>query len=409
MSSIVKKQENNYKLASITTVAVFCMGQIPGSIDAAISKISIAFGLTSTSGMYVTTVSCIVSVVFSIILGFVAGKKIGYKPLIIFCSIVELVSALVPFITNSFIGLIVLRGLFGIGFGGMQSIENTVATVLIPKEKRASILGMGMFFGFGMNCILQFIGGFLADIGWNYVFLNHILLIIPFIIVIIGCSKLDFKYKDTEQTEQKVPDDDTEQKISKGLSGGAVLMWIVMLFVGIFIAPLLVGCSFLSEEINPSASVAGVVAVFFSVGCMVGGLILDKLYKIFKSFMLTFTLIITALGIAGCGIARSIVLLCIFIFIAGMGFALTQSTAMMALGFTTHPKKIALVSAIMMALYNLGMFLSSSYEDIVGSITGDALYIPLYIGAVVLVVISLICIPLSPLKTVKQSVKIKND
>lgn len=149
-----KKQESNFKLAMMMTIAIFCMGQIPGSIDAAISKISLAFHLSSTSGMYVTTVSSLVSVAFSILLGFVAGKKIGYKPLLLICATIELVSAIFPFFTNSFIVLILLRGLFGVGFGGMQAMENTIATTLIPEERRASILGLGMFFGFGMNCVL---------------------------------------------------------------------------------------------------------------------------------------------------------------------------------------------------------------------------------------------------------------
>ncbi len=159
MTTEKKRQENNYTLAVVTSLAVFCMGQIPGSIDAAISKISIAFNLSSTTGMYVTTVACIVSVLFSILLGFIAGKKIGYRPLVLFCATVELISALIPFFTNNFVTLIVLRGIFGIGFGGMQSMENTVATVLIPVNKRASILGMGMFLSSTFEGIIGTVSG----------------------------------------------------------------------------------------------------------------------------------------------------------------------------------------------------------------------------------------------------------
>lgn len=390
--SEVKKQERNYKLAVAATVAVFCMGQIPGSIDAAISKITAAFNLSSSSGLYVTTVACLVSVAFSALLGFIAGKKVGYKPLILFCATVELISALIPFFTENFVMLIVLRGIFGIGFGGMQSIENTVAATLIAPQKRAGVLGLGMFFGFGANCILQFVGGLLADIGWNYVFLNHLLLIIPYIIVLIGCKRLDFAPAGgaDENTAGETP------KSSSGrLTAGVFIIWGLMLFVGVFIAPLLVGCSFLSEQINASATVAGVVAVFFSVGCMAGGLCYAKLYEKLKRLALPLFLLLMAIGLAGSAFARSIVLLSVMIFIAGMGFSLTQAMGMMILSLSTSSKSIAAASAVMMALYNLGMFLSSSYEDTVGKISGDALYLPLYIGAGAVAVFA-VCVAFIP-------------
>lgn len=389
--SKTNQQDKNYRLAVATTVAVFCMGQIPGSIDAAISKITAAFHLSSTSGLYVTTVACLVSVAFSILLGFAAGKRIGYKPLILFCATVELISSLLPFLTNHFVILIILRGLFGVGFGGMQSLENTVAATLITEKKRASVLGMGMFFGFGMNCILQFIGGFLADVGWNYVFLNHLLLIIPYVIVVIGCIKMDFEQMhDAEQNHIA--------EVSEKLSVSVYQVWILMVFVGVFIAPLLVGCSFLSEQIVDSAAVAGVVAVCFSIGCMFGGICYSGLFKKLQRQALPIFLIVMAVGIAGCALARSVVFLCIMILIAGMGFSMTQATAMMILSVSTSPKKIALASAVMMALFNLGMFFSSNYEEIIGNITGDALYMPLYIGTAVLIVFAIIYTIASPLR-----------
>ncbi len=398
----VKRQEKNYMLAAATTIAVFCMGQIPGSIDAAISKISIEFNLNEATGLYITTVACIVSVVFSILLGFIAGKKVGFKPLILFCATVELITSLLPFFSSSFVGLIILRGLFGIGFGGMQSMENTVAATLIRPEKRAKILGLGMFFGFGANCVLQFIGGLLADIGWNYVFLNHLLLIIPFVIVIVGCSKLDFTpgqfdAAEADKSEQAESVNAAPQH-SKGITLPVIQMWVMMLFVGIFIAPLLVGCSFLSEPINPSATVAGVVAVFFSVGCMLGGLCYPHIYKKLDRNALSLFLIMMIVGIAGCGVARNIPLLCAFIFIAGMAFSMTMSMSMMILTLSSTPAMIAMASAIMMALYNLGMFLCTSYESVVGMITGDSLYMPLYIGSAVLAVITVVYAVVNPLK-----------
>jgi MFS family permease len=370
-----KKQ---YLLSCATVIAIFCMGQIPGSIDAAISKITTQFHLSSTTGLYVTTVASLTSVLFSIIVGMIAGKKIGYRKLICFCAIVEMLGALLPFFANHFVLILILRGLFGIGFGGMMSLENTVATILIPEEKRSFVLGLGTFFGFGTNCVLQFIGGILADISWNYVFLNHILLLIPFVILLFLCPDMDSLTK-----QQQAQTDDEHY------SPAVFQMWVMMAFVGIIIAPLLIGCSFLSDAITPSATIAGIVAVCFSLGCMVGGLCYSKLFRLWKQHSLPIFLIFATIGVVGCGIVRTIPLLCIMIFIGGMGFSMTQASAMMILGLVTSVNQVAMASAGMMALFNLGMFMSSPFDSIVGKITGDSLYMPLFVGGVVLVLFAL--------------------
>lgn len=109
-------------------------------------------------------------------------------------------------------------------------------------------------------------------------------------------------------------------------------MCIMMALVGLFVAPLLIGCSFLSTAINPSATIVGVVAVCFSVGCMVGGLVYPKLSKIFGRYCFTCFLIIAAIGLVGSALANNIPLFCVTIFLGGMGFSTTQAGAMMVTG-----------------------------------------------------------------------------
>lgn len=375
-------EKKQYLLSFTTIMSIFCMGQIPGSIDAAISLIAEEFHLSSTTGLYVTTISALASVIFSMLVGMFAGKRIGYRKLIYFCAITEMLGCLLPFLVNNFGLILVLRALFGIGFGGMMSLENTITTILIPKEKRASVLGFGTFFGFGANCLLQFLGGVLADIHWNYVFLNHLLLLIPFAIVLFLCPDIDSLAK----AEQPAEENTEKEPMPKNVFA----MWCMMGIMGITIAPLLIGCSFLSTEIHPSAAIAGVVAVFFSVGCMLGGLCYPHVFKYLRRHSLPLFLLVTATGYVGCALARNIPLLCIMIFIGGMGFSMSQASAMMILGLAASPSQLAMVSASMMALFNLGMFLSSPFDALVGKITGDSLYLPLYIGAALLVLFAVV-------------------
>ncbi len=367
-------EKKQYVRAVATVLAIFALGQIPGSIDAAIAKIAEAFSLTSSSALYVTTVASLTSVFFGLLIGWIAGRKLTYRTIILLCASIEVIGALLPFWCKNFSVILLVRACFGIG--GMMSLENTMATLLIPIEKRPRILGFAMFCGFGSNCLLQWVGGLLADIAWNYVFLTHLFLLIPFTILWICCPKIALEKTASQSTDLETDSLEKLPKLSIGIA-------FVMMIIGVLIAPLLIGCSFLSAQIIDSATVAGLVAVCFSVGCMSGGLLYPVLYQRFQRRSLTIFFILTAIGSLGCALTRNIGGLCGFIFMSGIGFSLTQSCLMMLVGFITPPKKIAIASALFMAMFNLGMFGSGLFEHGVGIITGDALYFPLYIGTAV--------------------------
>ena len=363
-----KRQERK---AFLTVLAIFSMGQVAGSIDAAIALIGQAFSLSSAMTMYVSSIAALASVAAGIVIGIIAGKKVKYRTIVYIAGVCVLIGGLVPFFVNNYAVLLVLRALFGIGFGSMMSLQNTFAALTLSPEKQATALGIGIFAGYGTNCVLQLVGGFLADISWNYVFLNHILLIIPFIIILTCCPDIP-----------SIPQEQSKEKKSKAsFPPVVIIMCVLMGLVGLLISPLLIGCSFLSANINPSATIAGIVAVCFSLGCMVGGLLYPTLFKKLGRYCFTCFLLIAMVGVGGSAIVRNIPLLCITTFLGGMGFSSTQAGAMMVTGMSTQKESVAMASASIMACFNLGMFLCSPFQALIGSITGDSLYIPLFIGA----------------------------
>lgn len=372
--------KKSYICAFLTVMAIFSMGQVAGSIDAAIAAIGVHFGLSEATTMYVSSVSAIASVIFGLVVGVVAGKKVRYKTIAIFAGACVLVGGLVPFVVKNYAILLVFRAIYGIGFGGMMSLQNTFANLTLPKEKQASALGMGMFVGYGTNCILQFIGGPLADISWNYVFLNTLLLIIPFAILVLCCPNIP-------NNLSVVHDKNESAKKEKNSYPPVVfVMCAMMALVGLFVAPLLIGCSFLSTAINPSATVAGVVAVCFSLGCMVGGLVYPKLSQVFGRYCFTCFLLVAAVGLVGSALATNIPLLCVTIFLSGMGFSTTQAGAMMVTGASVSKSAVAMASSLIMACFNLGMFICSPIQSVIDSTLGNGLKTLLYIGTVVFVI-----------------------
>lgn len=378
----MKENKKAYILAFLTAMSIFAMGQIAGSIDSAIAMIGEVFHLSSSTTMYVSSIAALASVVFGLVVGTIAGKKVSYKAVLYFSAIMVMAGGILPFFAKNYIVLLIFRLLFGIGYGGMMSLENPFVALTIPKEKRAFALGIGMFVGYGTNCLLQFIGGLLADIQWNYVFLNHLLLFIPFFLILFCCPNIP-KIQESKDV------DNTKQHTSI-FNSSVIAMCILMALVGLLISPLLIGCSFLSANINPSATIAGIVAVCFSLGCMIGGIVYPKLLKKLGRYSFTAFLLIATIGVAGSALASNIPVLCIMILLGGMGFSTTQATAMTVISSSVSEKAVTMASSVMMALFNLGMFLSSPFQSLIGNISGDAIYTPLYIGAVVFAIAAVI-------------------
>lgn len=394
-----KTNKKNYICAFLTVMAIFSMGQVAGSIDAAIATIGEHFGLSEATTMYVSSVSAIASVIFGLVVGIVSGKKVRYKTIALFSGACVLVGGLVPFVVTNYAILLVFRAIYGIGFGGMMSLQNTFANLTLPKEKQASALGLGMFVGYGTNCILQFIGGPLADISWNYVFLNTLLLIIPFVILLVCCPNIP-------NNSVASPAESNRAKKEKASYPPVVfIMCVMMALVGLFVAPLLIGCSFLSTAINPSATIAGIVAVCFSVGCMVGGLVYPKLSKALGRYCFTCFLIIAAIGLIGSALANNIPLLCVTIFLGGMGFSTTQAGAMMVTGASVSKARVAMASSMIMACFNLGMFICSPIQTVIDSTMGNGLKTLLYIGTAIFIIGAVVFAIYNPLAVAKKEVE----
>lgn len=375
--------KNKY-LLSVSVLSVFAFGNCMGAIDGALSKIADALRVDHAIALYAGSIPALTSMFSSLLLGAIAGRKLPYKLTAAVCAGLMIVTGVLPFLADSFGEVLVARCFFGLGLGGMMSLQNPITARLIPEEKRAAVLGVGTCTAFTFQCILQFAGGVLADIRWNYVFFTHLILIVPFVILLLLLPRMDLEvYEARKEKKEK-------------LTAPAVWMCIVMGIVTLNLAPLLFGSAFYVAAITDSATVAAVIAMLFSVGCMLGGLLYSKMYRLLGRNSFTVFLLIGAAGLVVSASARTIPLLGAGFFIGGICFASMQAGIMMLLSLICAPERLGFASALMMVLFNLGGFLCSSWETLIGKITGDALYAPLFTGAVIFVILAAVLAVRSP-------------
>lgn len=373
----------NYLLC-ISVLSVFAFGNCMGAVDGALSKIADALNVEHTLALYVGSIPALTSMASSLLLGVIAGKKLPYKITSVFCAALMIAAGVIPVLAENFATILITRCFFGLGLGGMMSLQNPIATKLIPVESRASVLGIGTCVAFTFQCILQLVGGVLADVQWNLVFLTHLILLIPLAVMIIFLPKMELDAPEEKQQEKA--------KLPKA----ALLMCGVIGIVTLNLAPLLFGSAFYVAAISDSATVAAVIAMLFSIGCMTGGLVYPQFYKRLKAKSFSAFLVIGAVGLVISASAHSIPVLGVGFFIGGISFASMQAGLMMLLGLICAPERVGFASALMMVFVNLGGFLCSSWEMVIGIITGDSLYAPLFVGAVIFVALAVILFIRSP-------------
>lgn len=371
-------------MLALSVLSVFAFGNCMGAVDGALSKIATALNVDHTIALYVGSIPALTSMLSSLALGFVAGKRLPYKATVVACAALMIVAGALPVMAESFAMILVTRCFFGLGLGGMMSLQNPIATRLIPEQRRATILGWGTCVAFTFQCVLQLVGGILADVHWSLVFLTHLILVIPFLVMVLLLPRMPLD-----------PPEERRGEASR-LPLTALLMCGVIGIVTLNLAPLLFGSAFYVAAINDSATVAAIIAMLFSIGCMVGGLAYPLLYRLLRGKSFTAFLLIGAVGLCVSASATSIPVLGVGFFIGGISFASMQAGMMMLLGLICPPSRVAFASALMMVFVNLGGFLCSSWEMLIGLITGDALYAPLYVGATLFVILAVILFVRSP-------------
>lgn len=373
-SNEAKKRESALAKGSVylSIIAVFAIGQSIGAVDGVIAKIAVAFQISQATAMYCSTVGALVSVAVSMAVGTVAGRKIGYRPIAVVSGFLLVFGGVLPIIANDFVTLCALRAVFGVGLGGILAVQNPIAVALVKDEQsRAHVVGVGTAVAFAFNCVEDVLGGVLGDIGWNLAFAVYGLLAIPYVYYAVKLPKMPVEYAGEGGTG-----------IERRPFPKVLFAMFAMIFVcGLCIAPLLVGCSFLSSAIIDSATVAGIAAVCFSVGCMLGGALFPVVYGHARRRAMTVFCVIAAAGLFGCAATHNIALLCVFLAVSGVGFSSVQQSVLMLVGILCDQRTVSLASGMVMAALNLGTFFCTNWMGLVGTLTGDPLYNTVYIGA----------------------------
>ncbi|MGB9814228.1 MAG: MFS transporter [Thermovenabulum sp.] len=377
--------KGNKTTITIAVMSIFFIAMGVGTITAAIQNIAEAFSqLKFSTVLLVSTLPSLFIIPSTALAGMMAGNRIRYRTLLIVGILLFVLAGAAPFFMNDFTSILISRAVFGIGLGMISPLGNALILSLYEGQERANMLGLsGVIMNLG-GIVLQMLGAILCTISWRHAFLAHLLGIISLVMVI-------FMLPEPEKKEQL---DQVKMKMPAAVYFISILFGIVMMLN----YPMLVNMStiIITGNLGDAAS-AGFVLSMFTVGGMVAGAIFGKLYQKATRFTISIGLAILSVGMGCVNYANSLMMLTVGAALVGMGFGIVMPAVMMIIGMIVPPEGFAAASGILMAIMNVGGFISTYYIALLLNIN-DSIRFPIFI-AMVIYAISALVYTLSKIKT----------
>lgn len=136
--------------------------------------------------LLISTLPSLVALPFILLSGNFAGTKIRYRTLALAAIPVFIFSGTAPYFLHSLNAVLVCRVIYGVCLGLIGPLCNALILRNYDGEDRIRYLGYGNVVLGLSGVVFQQVSGHLCLRGWNYVFLGHLLGLVPLLLIVVG-------------------------------------------------------------------------------------------------------------------------------------------------------------------------------------------------------------------------------
>ena len=299
-----------------------------------------------------------------------------------------LFGGVLPAFVESFNMVLVGRAILGVGLGILSPLGNALILGLYDGQKQAKYLGYGTLLMNAGGIVYQMLGGQLAGMGWQAVFYGHLFgaigLIMAFFIPEPEVSPVDANIQQTSSKKEKMT---------------AAVFIIAGLFCifNILNYPVMMNLSLLFETKNAgdAAAAATALSMYTIAGC-IAGFLYGTIFRILKRFTISAGYLLCAVGALLVYAGPSFIIMTLGLCCIGFGFSLLMPAGLGLVGIHTPPSTVAIGTSVVMALMNMGGFISTYYLQAVEAIMGNVIYNSILIEIVVLAVLAVFFLIYNP-------------
>lgn len=318
--------------------------------------------------------------------GQVMGKKFSCKSMAIIGSLISLIFGCAPALFDNYVGTLICRAAFGFGMGFMSPLGNALIVGNFEGQKQASLLGYGTLCMNGGGIVLQMLGGMLAGKSWQLTFWGHLFMVVALIMALF----LPELPKAPEPAQGAV-----KEKVSKSVW----IIAIMLLVYNVLNFPIMMNLSvlFINRNAGGAAVAATTLSLYTVFGC-IAGFLFGQLFKMMKKYIIGVGFVICATGALIVYIGQTSTLMTVGIVMLGFGFSMIFPACMAWAGMSTPPSTIATASALILALMNLGGFLSSFWLQLLNAVAGESVLSAILVEIVVFYILAVVFFIRSPFK-----------
>ena len=339
----------------------------------------------------ISTITSLGTVIGVLMFGAVANGKMKFKTIATVGMLSAGVFGILPAFLNQSLPLIlVLRLVQGWGIGFIMSLGATwfLRSVRDVKERGKWVSWNQAVGSFG-SVIFTLLGGWLADIQWNYCFLAFALMFVAWVVVFV-LFKEPKSIEDIIAEEGVAAGKEFEQAKRVKIPG---IAWFIIVALTIYQILLSQGLNLLAVVMDMTgAGTASMVGIMLSVFCVVTSVVClfgGQILNVLKGWASPIALLCLALGMVVEVVATSVPMFMAAVVLFGIG-ACILAFANFEMSLVSSPAGLAWGAVLIMVGSNLGNVLSSFVLGALQSVGGDNVYFPIEFAAVGFVVLAIV-------------------
>lgn len=374
-----------------TIFSLYFFAPTISAISPALASMASAYPTIDVATLgYIVTITAAFQAVTAVLAGLVAGKAFSFKSMLVFASLLYVLSGCFPYLLQDGEGfemMLVTRALFGVATGIVMPLSNSLVMAFFDdKMERASLIGKGnVFLNLG-TIVTNLIGGYLCLISWQTTFLVYGLGIVMLVFSIFCVPAGKSSGLEDEATKS--------ERSSSGFPLVALTYILIFLMAGVATQPLLVyNAQFLSNSGIGDSVTAGYMITFFSIGGILASWGFSRIFNKIHEWLipLSFVIIIAAalLGFIGSNPdGGNLVLYATGIFLSGFALLLITCCTPLAVTVIVKPEMTTTAMGLIAFATAIGTFLAAPFAQLVTFICGSDDVRLVLLGAIVCAVIT---------------------
>ena len=335
-------------MAKIACVALAILIMSPNTVSVAYGKMKEAFpGVTDAQMANLSGWVSLIGIPFTIF-AIPIARKVSCKTLLLLIQIIYIVTGCSVFFIRNFNVILVMRLIMGIGKGLYIPILIATISYIFQGNERTQVLGFRQAGTMVGGIVFSLIGGVLAGIGWQYVWLIYAVGI-PCLIIAWICLP-NVKLPTTAEGGEKVPLNQT------------LNFTVIMSVIKAYLLILAVHCSAVTlaihvneNQIGNPAMVGTAVALMMGAGAL-AGIFLGKMFAKMGRYTVTLGIALLAIGLFLCAFATNMGVIIIGQICLGFANATYDSSMQTLFTRAVNPASLVVATGLYSFAQNFGQF-----------------------------------------------------